>query len=27
VFGSLLVLSDAAFGGPAFDPSTGLPLR
>jgi hypothetical protein len=27
VFGSLLVLSDATFGGPAFDPVTGLPLR
>ncbi|HEX9096877.1 MAG TPA: M23 family metallopeptidase [Candidatus Dormibacteraeota bacterium] len=27
VFGSLLLLSDATFGGPAFDPVTGLPLR
>jgi hypothetical protein len=27
VLGSLLVLSDATFGGPAFDPVTGLPLR
>jgi hypothetical protein len=27
VFGSLLVLPDATFGGPAFDPVTGLPLR
>jgi hypothetical protein len=27
VFGSLLVLPDAVFGGPAFDPATGLPLR
>src|SRR4029077_8245212 len=27
VFGSLLVLPDATFGGPAFDPVTGLPFR
>ena len=27
VFGSLLVLSDATFGGPTFDPVTGLPVR
>jgi hypothetical protein len=27
IFGSLLVLPDTTFGGPAFDPSTGLPLR
>ena len=27
VFGSLLVLPDAVFGSPAFDPATGLPLR
>jgi len=27
VFGSLLVLPDATFGGPVFDPATGLPLR
>ena len=27
VFGSLLILSDATFGGPAFDPTTGLPVR
>ena len=27
VFGSLLILSDATFGGPAFDSATGLPLR
>jgi hypothetical protein len=27
VFGSLLVLPDATFGGPAFDPVTGLPVR
>lgn len=27
VFGSLLILPDATFGGPAFDPATGLPLR
>ena len=27
VFGSLLLLPDAGFGGPAFDPTTGLPLR
>lgn len=26
-FGSLLVLPDASFGGPAFDPMTGLPVR
>jgi hypothetical protein len=26
-FGSLLVLPDATFGGPVFDPTTGLPLR
>jgi hypothetical protein len=26
-FGSLLALPDATFGGPAFDPTTGLPLR
>ena len=26
-FGSLLLLPDATFGGPAFDPTTGLPLR
>ena len=26
-FGSLLLLPDATFGGPAFDPSTGLPMR
>ena len=27
VFGSLLLLSDATFGGPVFDPATGLPVR
>ena len=27
VFGSLLVLPDATFGGPVFDPATGLPVR
>ena len=27
VFGSLLVLPDGLFGGPAFDPATGLPVR
>jgi hypothetical protein len=27
VFGSLLLLPDATFGGPAFDPTTGLPIR
>jgi hypothetical protein len=27
VFGSLLWLPDATFGGPTFDPTTGLPLR
>jgi hypothetical protein len=27
VFGSLLVLPDSTFGGPAFDPMTGLPVR
>jgi hypothetical protein len=27
IFGSLLVLPDTTFGGPAFDPSTGLPMR
>ena len=27
IFGSLLVLPDGAFGGPAFDPATGLPVR
>jgi hypothetical protein len=26
-FGSLLVLPDGTFGGPVFDPTTGLPLR
>ena len=26
-FGSLLLLPDASFGGPAFDPMTGLPVR
>jgi hypothetical protein len=26
-FGSLLWLTDATFGGPAFDPATGLPVR
>jgi hypothetical protein len=26
-FGSLLLLPDANFGGPAFDPMTGLPVR
>lgn len=26
-FGSLLLLPDATFGGPAFDPMTGLPVR
>jgi hypothetical protein len=26
-FGSLLLLPDATFGGPSFDPMTGLPLR
>jgi len=26
-FGSLLLLPDSSFGGPAFDPMTGLPLR
>jgi hypothetical protein len=27
VFGSLIVLPDSTFGGPAFDPATGLPVR
>jgi len=27
IFGSLLVLPDSTFGGPAFDPATGLPVR
>ena len=27
IFGSLLVLPDATFGRPAFDPATGLPVR
>ena len=27
VFGTLLLLPDATFGGPAFDPTTGLPVR
>jgi hypothetical protein len=27
VFGSLLLLPDTTFGGPAFDPTTGLPIR
>jgi hypothetical protein len=27
VFGSLLILPDATFGGPAFDPATGLAIR
>ncbi|HXN04228.1 MAG TPA: M23 family metallopeptidase [Candidatus Acidoferrum sp.] len=27
VFGSLLILADATFGGPAFDPATGLAIR
>ncbi len=27
VFGSLLLLPDASFAGPAFDPMTGLPVR
>jgi hypothetical protein len=27
VFGSLLVLPDSTFRGPAFDPATGLPVR
>jgi hypothetical protein len=27
MFGSLLVLPDATFGAPAFDPATGLPVR
>ncbi len=27
VFGSLLLLPDATFGGPTFDPTTGLPFR
>jgi hypothetical protein len=26
-FGSLLLLPDTTFGGPAFDPTTGLPIR
>jgi Peptidase family M23 len=26
-FGSLLLLPDASFGGPVFDPTTGLPVR
>jgi len=26
-FGSLLLLPDATFGGPTFDPTTGLPIR
>jgi len=26
-FGSLLLLPDANFGGPSFDPATGLPVR
>ena len=26
-FGSLLLLPDASFGGPSFDPATGLPVR
>jgi len=26
-FGSMLLLPDASFGGPAFDPMTGLPVR
>jgi hypothetical protein len=26
-FGSLLLLPDATFGGPVFDPTTGLPVR
>jgi hypothetical protein len=26
-FGSMLLLPDASFGGPAFDPTTGLPVR
>ncbi len=26
-FGSILLLPDASFGGPAFDPMTGLPVR
>ena len=26
-FGSLLLLPDATFGGPVFDPTTGLPIR
>jgi hypothetical protein len=26
-FGSLLLLSDETFGGPVFDPTTGLPVR
>jgi len=26
-FGSLLLLPDAGFGGPVFDPMTGLPIR
>ena len=26
-FGSLLLLPDATFGGPSFDPMTGLPVR
>jgi hypothetical protein len=27
LFGSLLWLTDATFGGPVFDPATGLPVR
>ena len=27
IFGSLLMLPDSTFGGPAFDPMTGLPVR
>jgi hypothetical protein len=26
-FGSMLLLPDSTFGGPAFDPMTGLPVR
>jgi hypothetical protein len=26
-FGSMLLLSDSSFGGPAFDPMTGLPVH